>query len=56
MDIDGDCRNALASGSIMRYLWLSSRGSAIPEEIKQRFLLKAISLGFDISRLECMAQ
>jgi len=36
------------------YLWLLSRESSMPEEIKQRFLQKAIGLGFEISKLEWM--
>jgi apolipoprotein D and lipocalin family protein len=38
----------------MSYLWLLSRESNIPEEIKQRFLGKATDLGFEISKLEWM--
>ncbi len=38
----------------MTYLWLLSRESSMPEEMKQRFLGKAASLGFEISKLEWM--
>lgn len=54
LDIDENYQYALVSGSGMGYLWLISRESSMPEEIKQRFLQKAISLGFDISKLEWM--
>lgn len=52
LDIDEDYRYALVSGSGMGYLWLLSRESSMPEEIKQRFLHKAADLGFEISNLE----
>lgn len=54
LDIDDDYRYALVSGSGMGYLWLLSRESSMPEEMKQRFLVKATGLGFDISQLEWM--
>ncbi len=54
LDIDDNYRYALVSGSGMGYLWLLSRESSMPEEMKQRFLNKATSLGFDISKLEWM--
>jgi len=38
----------------MSYLWLLSRESSMPEEMKQRLLVKAMDLGFDISKLEWM--
>lgn len=52
LDIDEDYRYALVSGSGMGYLWLLSRESSMPEEMKQRFLGKAAALGFEISKLE----
>jgi len=54
LDIDEQYKFALVSGSGMGYLWLLSRESSMPEEMKQRFLQKAISLSFDISQLEWM--
>jgi apolipoprotein D and lipocalin family protein len=54
LDIDQDYRYALVSGSGMNYLWLISRESSMPEEMKRRFLDKATALGFDISKLEWM--
>ena len=54
LDIDENYAHALVSGSGMSYLWLLSRESIMPEEMKQRFLLKAAGLGFDISKLEWM--
>jgi len=54
LDIDGDYQYALVSGSSLGYLWLLSRESSMPEEMKQRFLGVASGLGFDISQLEWM--
>jgi apolipoprotein D and lipocalin family protein len=54
LDIDDSYRYALVSGSSMNYLWLLSRESSMPEEMKRRFLDKATSIGFDISKLEWM--
>lgn len=54
LDIDDDYQYALVSGSGMGYLWLLSRESSMPEEMKQRFLQKATALRFDISKLEWM--
>jgi apolipoprotein D and lipocalin family protein len=54
IDIDDDYQYALVSGSGMGYLWFLSRESSMPEEMKQRFLQRAMSLGFEISVLEWM--
>jgi apolipoprotein D and lipocalin family protein len=54
LDIDEDYRHALVSGKGMGYLWLLSRESTMPEEMKQRFLRKATELGFEIAKLEWM--
>jgi apolipoprotein D and lipocalin family protein len=54
LDIDDNYQYALVSGSGTNYLWLLSRESSMPEEMKRRFLDKASLLGFDISKLEWM--
>lgn len=54
LDIDENYQYALVSGSGLGYLWLLSRESSMPEEMKQRFLQKSSTLGFDISKLEWM--
>lgn len=54
LDIDENYQYALVSGSGTDYLWLLSRENSMPEEMKQRFLQKAIGLGFEISKLEWM--
>jgi apolipoprotein D and lipocalin family protein len=38
----------------MSHLWLLSRENSMPEEVKRRFLDKAESLGFEISKLDWM--
>ncbi|RFZ92911.1 hypothetical protein D0C36_16090 [Mucilaginibacter conchicola] len=52
LDIDEGYQYALVSGSGLDYLWLLSCESSMPEEMKQRFLQRATSLGFDIDKLE----
>lgn len=54
LDIDENYYYALVSGSSFDYLWILSREENIPDEIGRRFLDKAVSLGFDISKLEWM--
>jgi apolipoprotein D and lipocalin family protein len=54
LNIDENYQYALVSGSGMGYLWLLSRERSMPEEMKQRFLQKAMALGFAISKLEWM--
>ena len=52
LDIDENYQYALVSGSGMSYLWLLSRESSMPEEMKQRLLQKARALGFEINKME----
>jgi apolipoprotein D and lipocalin family protein len=54
LDIDDDYRYAMVSGNSLGYLWLLSRENTIPDEISQRFLNKATSLGFEAGKLEWM--
>jgi apolipoprotein D and lipocalin family protein len=54
LDVDIDYQYALVSGNSFEYLWILSRETSIPDDIKNRFLEKATSLGFDINRLEWM--
>lgn len=46
-----DYRYALIAGNNLDYLWILSRETTIPEEIKQRFLQKAQSVGYDTNKL-----
>ncbi|AYZ35083.1 hypothetical protein EGY07_05600 [Chryseobacterium indologenes] len=46
-----DYTYALVAGKNLDYLWILSREKNIPENIKQRFLLKAKEIGYDTSKL-----
>lgn len=52
LDIDEDYKYALISASNLSYLWLLSRETSIPDDIKKRFLTKAQAIGFPIEKLE----
>jgi apolipoprotein D and lipocalin family protein len=49
--IDNDYRFALVCGNNLTYLWILSRETTIPEEIKQNYLTIAKKLGFNTSDL-----
>ena len=49
--IDSGYRVALVCGNDLSYLWILSRETTIPEEIKQNYLSMAKKLGFDTSSL-----
>lgn len=49
--IDPDYKYALVAGKNLKYLWLLSRKTTMPENIKEAYLQKAESLGYDISKL-----
>ena len=49
--IDNDCRYALVCGNNLSYLWILSRETTIPEDIKQNYLAVAKKLGFNTSAL-----
>ena len=49
--IDEDYRYALIAGKSLKYLWILSRETTIPENIKQSYLQKAKEIGFDVSVL-----
>nr|WP_315028843.1 lipocalin family protein [uncultured Chryseobacterium sp.] len=46
IDIDEDYQYALVAGSSLKYLWILSRTTTIPESIRQRFLEKAKKIGY----------
>lgn len=46
-----DYQHALVAGNNLKYLWILSRGTSIPDDIKQRFLKKAQSLGYKTENL-----
>lgn len=49
--LEGDYQYALVAGKDLDYLWILSRTPTLPEEVKQRFLENAQSIGYDTSRL-----
>lgn len=51
IDIDDDYQYALVAGNNLKYLWILSRSTTIPESIKQRFLEKARKIGYHTDNL-----
>ena len=49
--IKGDYEYALIAGSDTNYLWILSRSTIIPDDIKNQFLEEAKRIGYDVSRL-----
>ena len=54
LEIDPRYKYALVSGGGLDYLWILSRETTIPENVKHRFLLKAMNIGFAVEQLEWM--
>lgn len=48
--LDPEYRYALIAGKSLKYLWLLSREKTMPEKIKQEYLQKAQSIGYDTSK------
>ncbi len=51
IELDPEYKYALIAGNDLDYLWLLSREKTMPEAIKQKYLDKAKTLGYDTSRL-----
>ncbi|MBB4805851.1 apolipoprotein D and lipocalin family protein [Chryseobacterium defluvii] len=51
IDIDDNYQYALVAGSSLKYLWILSRTTEIPESIRQRFLEKAKKIGYNTDNL-----
>ena len=51
IDIDENYQYALVAGSNLKYLWIVSKTTEIPESIKLRFLEKARKLGYPTEQL-----
>lgn len=49
--ITDDYQQALVAGNNLKYLWILSRSTAIPEITKKKFLDEAERVGYDISKL-----
>jgi len=52
LDIDPDYKYALVCSSGLDYLWILSRETTIPDNIKAQFLYTALSVGFATEYLE----
>ncbi|MDN3694379.1 lipocalin family protein [Chryseobacterium tructae] len=51
IDIDEDYQYALVAGSSLKYLWILSRTTSLPESIRQRFIEKAQKIGYNTDKL-----
>lgn len=51
IDIDEDYQYAIIAGNSLKYLWILSRTTTIPESIRQRFLEKAKRIGYNTDEL-----
>lgn len=49
--LDDDYQHALVAGKNLKYLWILSRTTAVPEEIKNDFLETAEEIGYDNAQL-----
>ncbi len=51
IDMDEDYQYALVAGSSLKYLWILSKTTTIPESIRQRFIEKAQKIGYNTDEL-----
>ncbi|WPQ60564.1 lipocalin family protein [Chitinophaga sancti] len=49
--LDDEYRYALVAGDNLNYLWILSRETTIPDDIKENYIKKANMIGFDTSEL-----
>lgn len=49
--LDGEYRYALVAGESLKYLWLLSRETVMPEKVKQEYLRQAKALGYNTGEL-----
>ncbi len=49
--VDSDYKYALVAGESLKYMWILSRETTMPESIKADFLIKAQEIGYNISDL-----
>lgn len=54
--IDPDYKYALVAGESLKYMWILSRETSIPENIKLDYLRKAQEIGYDTSELVWVKQ
>jgi apolipoprotein D and lipocalin family protein len=46
--VDADYKYALVAGESLKYMWILSRETTIPESIKADFLIKAQEIGYNV--------
>lgn len=51
VELDKDYKYALVVGKNTDYMWILSRTPEIPEDVKEKYLKTAASLGYDLDRL-----
>jgi apolipoprotein D and lipocalin family protein len=49
--LDDQYKYALIAGNSLKYLWILSRETSIPDDVRQKYLGIAENLGYDISKL-----
>ncbi|MBK1438463.1 lipocalin family protein [Parapedobacter sp. ISTM3] len=49
--LDKDYQYALVAGESLKYLWILSRTTAVPDSIRESYLQKAEQIGYDTSQL-----
>jgi apolipoprotein D and lipocalin family protein len=49
--LDQEYRYALIAGKNLKYLWLLSRETTMPQDVKDNYLSQAIQIGYDTSKL-----
>ena len=49
--VEDNYRYALVVGENLKYMWILSRETVIPESVKADFLIKAREIGFEVSDL-----
>ncbi|SHH25156.1 lipocalin family protein [Flavobacterium defluvii] len=49
--VDSDYKYALVAGESLKYMWILSRETTMPESVKADFLIKAQEIGYNISDL-----
>ncbi|OXA76312.1 apolipoprotein D and lipocalin family protein [Flavobacterium aquidurense] len=49
--VDPDYKYALVAGENLKYMWILSRETTIPESIKADYLIKAQEIGYNVSDL-----
>ena len=49
--IDDEYKYALVAGQSLKYLWILSRETSVPEDIKENYLKIAQDIGYDTSDL-----